>query len=38
MTIKGYNIPSGYMGWVDRLGMYVLFASEADYREYIEEE
>ncbi len=33
--MKGYNTAEGYMGLVD--GKYILFASEADYREYIEE-
>ena len=32
--MKGYFTESGYMGYVD--GRYVLFASEDDYREYIE--
>ena len=32
--MKGYNIADGYMGYVD--GEYVLFASEADYKEYME--
>ena len=33
--MKGYNIADGYMGLVN--GSYVLFASEADYREYMED-
>lgn len=33
--MKGYMIDSGYMGLVD--GRYMLFASEKDYREYMEE-
>ena len=33
--MKGYDTASGYMGYVD--GMYVLFASETDYTEYLEE-
>lgn len=33
--MKGYNTPDGYMGLVD--GKYILFASEADYREYLED-
>ncbi len=33
--MRGYNTASGYMGLVD--GEYVLFASEADYREYLED-
>ena len=32
--MKGYNTSDGYMGLVD--GRYLLFASEADYREYLE--
>ncbi len=34
--MKGYNTESGYMGFVD--GEYVLFASEADYRDAVEED
>ena len=33
--MKGYPVHNGYMGYID--GEYLLFASEADYREYIEE-
>ena len=33
--MKGYNTEDGYMGYVD--GEYQLFASEADYRERIED-
>ena len=32
--MKGYNTPDGYMGYVD--GEYQLFASEADYQEWME--
>lgn len=32
--IKGYPIDTGYMGYVD--GKYMLFASENDYKEYME--
>lgn len=32
--MKGYSVESGYMGYVD--GKYMLFASEADYLEYVE--
>ena len=32
--MKGYFVDDGYMGLVD--GKYRLFASESDYREYIE--
>ncbi len=31
--MKGYTTATGYMGLVD--GNYILFASEADYREYL---
>lgn len=34
--MKGYSTPNGYMGLVN--GEYMLFASESDYREYMEEE
>lgn len=33
--MKGYTTASGYMGLVD--GVYILFASEEDYWEYVEE-
>lgn len=33
--MKGYSVESGYMGYVN--GRYMLFASEADYLEYMEE-
>ena len=32
--MKGYAVADGYMGYVE--GIYLLFASEADYREYLE--
>lgn len=32
-TIKGYYVPYGYMGYVN--GHYQLFATEADYIEYV---
>ncbi len=31
--MKGYTVESGYMGYVD--GVYMLFASELDYKDYI---
>lgn len=34
--MKGYATAAGYMGYVG--GSYILFASEADYLEYMEEE
>ena len=32
--MKGYFVNNGYMGMVE--GKYMLFASEDDYREYLE--
>lgn len=32
--MKGYNTENGYMGYVD--GEFILFASEADYLEWME--
>ena len=32
--MKGYNTNDGFMGYVD--GQYILFASESDYREWLE--
>lgn len=34
-TMKGYTTENGYMGFVN--GNYQLFASEADYREWMED-
>lgn len=31
--MKGFNTSDGYMGFVE--GRYILFASEADYFEYL---
>lgn len=31
--VKGYIVPYGYMGYVD--GKYILFATEAEYIDYI---
>ncbi len=33
--MKGYNVRDGYMGLVDN--EYMLFASEEEYREYLED-
>ena len=33
--MKGYNVDNGYMGFVE--GRYMLFATEEDYREYLED-
>ncbi len=32
--MKGYSVREGYMGLVE--GTYILFASESDYEEYVE--
>ena len=34
--MKGYSTGFGYMGYVD--GEYLMFASEDEYREYVEEQ
>ena len=34
--MKGYSVSEGFMGYVD--GEYMLFASEDDYRDYMEQE
>jgi hypothetical protein len=31
----GYVIQSGYKGWVEELGSYILFSTEKEYLEYI---
>ena len=31
----GYPVSSGYLGWVEDLGRWVLFSTEAEYVEYI---
>ena len=36
MIIKGYYNHIGYMGYVEKIGDYMLFASEQDYLDYIE--
>ncbi len=33
--MKGYSTGDGYMGLVD--GRYMLFASESEYRDYVED-
>lgn len=33
--MKGYSVTEGYMGFVK--GKYMLFASESDYRDYMED-
>lgn len=33
--MKGYSVESGYMGYVN--GEYMLFASEMDYMDYVQE-
>lgn len=36
MTLKGFDVPDGFMGWGDSIQRYMLFASYRDYREYLE--
>ena len=36
MNLKGFDVPDGFMGWVDSIQRYMLFASYRDYREYLE--
>lgn len=33
--MKGYDVPEGYMGFVN--GEYMLFSNESDYKEYLNE-
>ena len=33
---KGFFTPSGYEGWIEAEGRYLLFASDSDYREWLE--
>jgi len=33
--VKGYIVPSGYMGYISATNSYQLFATEQDYLEYI---
>lgn len=33
--MKGYDTSAGFMGYVD--GSYILFSSESDYEEYLNE-
>lgn len=35
--IKGYNVDCGYMGYISEERRYMLFASEADYLDYVKE-
>lgn len=34
---KGYFVASGYMGWIESEHRFMLFATEADYLDYISE-
>ena len=38
IMVKGYNVHSGYMGWVEKLKKYILFSCELDYIEYLIDE
>ena len=35
--MKGYAVNSGYMGYIHTEGRYMLFATEDDYVEYMED-
>ena len=35
MRTFGYSVAYGYMGWVDEYKRFMLFATEAEYIEYI---
>ena len=34
----GYLVSYGYKGWVEILGLFILFATEEEYLDYIKEE
>lgn len=34
--MKGFNTSTGYMGWIPEMECYLLFASEIDYKEFME--
>lgn len=36
--MKGYDIKSGYMGWIPSENRYREFATEREYEEYFEDE
>lgn len=36
--MKGYVVNSGYFGWVPELNRYLLFCTEGEYLEYLEED
>lgn len=35
--MRGYAVSGGYMGYVPQAGRYLLFATEVDYWEYMDE-
>jgi hypothetical protein len=35
--MKGYVLPFGYMGWVEKYGRYMMFATEDEYKEWMED-
>lgn len=35
---KGYPVATGFMGWIPKKNNYMLFATEDEYEEYMEEE
>lgn len=37
IDVKGYPVPGGYIGYIGN-GEYMLFATETDYEEWLEED
>ena len=35
-SMKGYSTAAGYMGYVTWLGKYILFSTDAEYRDFLE--
>ena len=36
-TMKGYSTAAGYMGYVAWLGKYILFSTDEEYRDFLED-
>ena len=35
--MKGYSTAAGYMGYVSWLGKYILFSTDEEYRDFLED-
>ena len=35
--MKGYSTAAGYMGYVGWLGKYILFSTDAEYRDFLQD-